>query len=92
MPIVVAVLETADNNDFLAEMMELNEQVAATNDSSGLHSMLDEVNKKIHYLGSQLKVNFEMENLSAAKEVISKLTFYRRLKTAISRKIMDCSG
>ncbi|VDK71187.1 unnamed protein product [Litomosoides sigmodontis] len=78
-----------DNTDFLVEMMELNELVVACNDSKELKILLNNVENKTRMLGKEFKNSIETNQLGKAKEALFKLTFYHRLKSSLSSKIID---
>lgn len=86
---MVIFLDAMGSPDFLVEMMELNEQVATTDDLEQLKVLLDDVERTIDVLGIEFKKSFEANDLAKAKKIVLKLTFYYRLKAGLSNKIVD---
>lgn len=86
---VILFLDAMGNTNFLVEMMELNELVVTSNDPKKLKILLNEVETKIQMLGIEFKNSIETNKLRKAKETVFKLTFYYRLKTGLSNKMID---
>ncbi|VDN41697.1 unnamed protein product [Gongylonema pulchrum] len=82
-------VEASGSTDFLVEMMELNERVAAIDDPEELKNLLYNVERRIDVLGEEFKSSFEANQLEKSKEIVLKLTFYYRLKAVLSNKIVD---
>ena len=76
-------IEEGDTNsdpDFLMQILELNEELAAIESAAEFHAFVAKVDATLQELCKQVERAFNNDNLTLAKDLLAKMKYYANLK------------
>ena len=74
------------DNEFLMEIMELNEEVDEIDTQEDIKTLKDSINDKIDDLHESLMKKFENKDISQAKIIVAKMQYFHNVKNQLKEK------
>ena len=74
------------DNEFLMEIMELNEEVDGIDTQEDIKTLKESINDKINDLHESLMKKFENKDISQAKIIVAKMQYFHNVKNQLKEK------